>query len=476
LHSLLVLPVLLGGEAVGVVALANRSEGYDDNLTAALAPFVASCSNLIAAGRAAAQRREAEAALRREADLTSLLARAGRQFLGLLDRDEILQYLSETTHAATSADVSLTLVWPSGTALTTPSVLSGFRDGEVERAQRCRVPKVLVASLLGRAGDPEVAELDGLTPETLTALGFPPISATRLIGIPLRRDGDLFGIHLATWRGSANALTASQRGVTDGIAQLANVALTNAQLLADLQQANQVKTEFVSTMSHELRTPLNVILGYVEMARDATDDAERRPPLDRIEQSAQDLLGLIEGTLEISRIESGLDEVRREVIGFPVFWEDLHQSCGRIPRRPGVTLDWFEAPPESLWSDPRRITIIVRNLVGNALKFTEVGSVRVTVDVVGLGLILRVQDSGIGIRREDQVRIFEMFRQADGSETRRFGGTGLGLHIVKRYTDQLGGTIVVESELGQGATFTVTLPDAVATATHRADSTALPAA
>ena len=472
LHSVLIMPVNLGTEAVGVIALANRAEGYDDSLVAALTPFVASCSNLISAGRAAAQRREAETALRREAELTTLLARAGREFLGLLDCDEILQHLCLMARTVTGNDVALTLMWPDGSALTTPSIVSGLTEVEAERALRCRVPKVLLATLLGRAGDPDVAEVDDIIEDTLTALGFPTLGSSRLLCIPIRHEGDLVGVHLMTWRGAGVSLTESQRGVLNGVAQLANVALTNARLLADLQKANQVKTEFVSTMSHELRTPLNVILGYVEMARDAVDDAERAPSLDRIAQSAQDLLGLIEGTLEISRIESGLDEVGREIIDFPAFWADLRQGCSRIPHRPGVTLDWFEAPPTPLWSDPRRIAIIVRNLVGNALKFTEAGGVRVTIDVVGLGLVLRVQDSGIGIRREDQVAIFEMFRQADGSETRRFGGTGLGLHIVKRYTDQLGGTIVVESDLGKGATFTVTLPDAVAPATRLADAAA----
>jgi len=119
-------------------------------------------------------------------------------------------------------------------------------------------------------------------------------------------------------------------------------------------------------------------------------------------------------------------------------------------------------------TDPRKLLVVVRNLVGNALKFTERGSVRAEVRLEADTVILRVADTGIGIRREDQETIFDMFRQADGSDTRRFGGSGLGLYIVRRFVQQLGGTIALESAPGQGSVFTVALPGSAASETFRA--------
>jgi signal transduction histidine kinase len=124
-----------------------------------------------------------------------------------------------------------------------------------------------------------------------------------------------------------------------------------------------------------------------------------------------------------------------------------------------VALEWeSDARGLSLRTDPRKLTIIVRNLVGNALKFTEKGYVRVEAAAERGALYIQVRDTGIGIKAEDQDAIFEKFRQADGSETRRFGGSGLGLYIVRRFAEQLGGTVVVSSKPGDGSTFTVRLP------------------
>ena len=140
-----------------------------------------------------------------------------------------------------------------------------------------------------------------------------------------------------------------------------------------------------------------------------------------------------------------------------------------MPRRDGVCLEWRDAPSHILvMTDPRKLTLVLRNLVGNALKFTERGRVRVEMEAVADGLVLRVSDSGIGIHPQDQEAIFEMFHQADNSDRRRFGGSGLGLYIVRRCVQQLGGTIMVESAPGRGAAFTVRLPATMMVSAARA--------
>jgi signal transduction histidine kinase len=225
-------------------------------------------------------------------------------------------------------------------------------------------------------------------------------------------------------------------------------------------------------MSHELRSPLNVILGFAEMARDpAISPAERERCLTRVEAAGRELLCLIESTLEVGKLEAGRDDVRIEPIVLRTFWPELGRSCEAFPHGPGVVLDWSgDVPDVTIATDPRKLTLIARNLVGNALKFTERGWVRADVRVRDDALLLRVADTGIGIRSDDQSTIFEMFRQADGSDSRRYGGTGLGLYIVRRFVEQLGGTIALDSTLGVGSTFVATVPVArIATAGQLTD-------
>jgi signal transduction histidine kinase len=240
-------------------------------------------------------------------------------------------------------------------------------------------------------------------------------------------------------------------------------ALRNAELVAALRQANALKSEFVSTMSHELRTPLNVIIGFTEMLGD--DDlptVDRRDCLERMDAAARDLLGLIESTLEIGRLEADRNVVRLEPIDLGSYWAELAAACGRLPRGSEVALRWSVVDAGvRVDTDIRKLTVIVRNLVGNALKFTSQGAVDVALEVLADGIVVRVSDTGIGIATADHAVVFDMFRQADGSDARQFGGSGLGLYIVSRFTAQLGGTVELQSAPGEGSRFTVRLPAAV---------------
>jgi signal transduction histidine kinase len=289
----------------------------------------------------------------------------------------------------------------------------------------------------------------------------PDLRVGSWIAIPLIRGGWVAGFLAAgTAADSVAAFSRRQLRLAEGLGHHASIALQNARLVADLEAADQLKTEFVSTMSHELRTPLHVILGSCEMARDAAlPEADKAACLGRIDAAGRTLLELIESTLEIGKLEAGRDDVRVEAVALRTWWTRLGHDLVSLPRRHGVTLEWAAGAPDIvLHTDPRKLAIVVRNLVGNALKFTEAGFVRADVEVDPDRVLLRISDSGVGIRAEDQERIFEMFRQADGSDSRRFGGTGLGLYIVRRFVEQLGGTVSVESALGRGSVFVVSLP------------------
>ena len=239
------------------------------------------------------------------------------------------------------------------------------------------------------------------------------------------------------------------------------------------EAADRVKSAFLATMSHELRTPLNSILGFTGivlkgMAGPLTPEQSKQ--LAMVQGSARHLLDLINDVLDISKIEAGQLEVRCSAF-------DLHASIARVTgsvlpllQKKGLTLSVVEPralPP--MLSDQRRVEQVLLNLLNNAIKFTERGSITLTVELVedfdprGSGekvpaACLRVADTGIGMRREDLASLFKPFRQIDSGLQRQHEGTGLGLAICRRLTDLLGGTIAVESTFGQGSTFSALLP------------------
>ncbi|MCW5889474.1 MAG: PAS domain S-box protein [bacterium] len=304
----------------------------------------------------------------------------------------------------------------------------------------------------------EIADRDAqpyLAPESLARWEV----SSKLVA-PIRRGEVTIGLLCVGYRERRGPFSPRQRRLALGIAHATGIALANARLIADLQSASRLKSEFVSTMSHELRTPLNVILGFCEMARDAELPREERDAcVARIDGAGRELLDLVESTLEIGRIEAGRDEARLETVRLPALWSELGQSCAGLPHGPTVALEWSpEVPPVSLTTDPRKLSIVLRNLVGNALKFTPRGRVAVAARLDGPALVIEVADTGIGIAPEQRETIFEMFRQADQSDSRRFGGTGLGLYIVRRFVEQMGGRVEVDSTPGAGSTFRVTLP------------------
>src|SRR5579884_2761949 len=303
----------------------------------------------------------------------------------------------------------------------------------------------------------DVCELPEDDPATPLRNVYAAHGVQRVLYVTLREGDAPIGI-LSLVRCTEHRFDAGERLLARGIADQAVLALRTARLVADLRQANQLKTEFVSTMSHELRTPLNVILGYAEIAADAARDAQEREAIAHIVQAGHQLLELIENTLEVGRIDAGRDAPRLTAVWLPELWAEIGRHCAALPRRETVRLVWEPAPSVRIETDVRKLTVILRNLVGNAGKFTAAGFVRVAAALIADRLVVRVSDTGIGIRPEDQATIFEMFRQVDQSDTRAYAGTGLGLYIVRRFAEQLGGTVEVESSPGHGATFTVTLP------------------
>jgi signal transduction histidine kinase len=303
--------------------------------------------------------------------------------------------------------------------------------------------------------------LEAYDDSTMRALAK-ELDITAGLGMALRRGDTLIGFHCACYRARRECFTPQQERIAQGIGQLASMALANARLVEELGRANKLRSEFVSTMSHELRTPLNVICGYNELLLDGAFGAvttEQAEPLQRVGKSAQELLDLINATLDMSRLESGRLPVHLQDVWVPDLMRELEGETQCITAKPALRFDWHvPAQLPYLTTDRLKLKMILKNLIANAVKFTEKGSVIVAVERDDGHLEFSVADTGIGIAPETQPVIFEPFRQADSSLTRRYGGVGLGLYIVRRLLDMLGGSVSVESEVGRGSTFRVRMP------------------
>ncbi len=241
-------------------------------------------------------------------------------------------------------------------------------------------------------------------------------------------------------------------------ARTADALAASRRRLEDLETAAQHRLEFISTISHELRTPLGVILGYAEMLADDATPADRAAWLAGVRRAGGELLDLIDATLDLNQLEAGREPPRLEPVALRAFLADLAADFAVVACPRDVELRWEAGDAVTLVTDRRKLRTILKNLIGNALKFTTAGSIAVRYRIAPDACTFEVADTGAGIAPEHLPGIFEMFRQVDGSDRRSFSGVGLGLHIVRRLVEQLGGEVKVTSEPGRGSTFTVSLP------------------
>ncbi|MBT7308130.1 MAG: response regulator, partial [Gammaproteobacteria bacterium] len=211
---------------------------------------------------------------------------------------------------------------------------------------------------------------------------------------------------------------------------------------------------------HELRTPLTTIIGNCELLADQTHNSENRQLIHSIEVAGRSQLTLVNNILDLSKIESGKFTIEALPYNLMKLLNEVEQIFTTQVKDAGIDLRIkLQSPlPFQLLGDDQRIRQILTNLIGNAIKFTQQGSVSVTIQREESLLCFRIQDSGVGIAAEDLKRLFDRFEQANSSISRRFGGSGLGLHISAQLAKQMGGSIAVESTLGEGSTFLLNLP------------------
>ncbi|MGD0137796.1 MAG: ATP-binding protein [Tepidisphaeraceae bacterium] len=262
-------------------------------------------------------------------------------------------------------------------------------------------------------------------------------------------------------RGKARGALASFEDVTPLVEK--EIELRKSKEVAD--EANRAKSEFLARMSHEIRTPMNAILGFTDVLRRGYEDgeAERQEFLNTIHSSGQHLLELINDILDLSKIESGKLEIELTRCSPNQIISDVVATLGIRAQDKGIELSfaWDGLAPATILTDPTRFRQIITNLVGNSIKFTEKGGVRLIARLdhseTRPRLAVDVIDTGIGMKPDALQRIFDPFTQADNSITRRFGGTGLGLSISRQCATALGGGLTVKSEYGKGSTFTLAI-------------------
>jgi len=289
-----------------------------------------------------------------------------------------------------------------------------------------------------------------------------------VLGVPLLRNGVPIGL-LSVNRTTVRPFTDKQIELVTAFADQAAIAIENVRLFDEIQdksrqleEASQHKSQFLANMSHELRTPLNAILGYTELMADGAygEPSEKMLGiLQRLEANGKHLLGLINDVLDLSKIEAG--QLVLELSDYSV--QDIAQTVRSTlePLAADKKLAFKvemapELPPGH--GDGRRLTQVLINLVGNAIKFTDAGEVAIKAEAKNGSFHVSVRDTGPGISSADQARLFQEFQQADNAITKKKGGTGLGLAISKRIIEMHGGKIWVESQPGQGSTFAFTLP------------------
>ena len=398
-----------------------------------------------------------------ETHVSSALARVGRELISSFNKPQLLDRLCRLTTEVLGCDCSHTFLWQPEEDVYVPVASYGYPPDQWEWLRTLKVPRAMMAGQLEILERDEVRQLSlGEFPDSQLAELARQLALTVGLGMAFRRGEQMIGFHSACYRGRREPFTALQERIALGIARLGSLALDNAQLMEELAQASRVKSDFVATMSHELRTPLNAIMGYTDLILEGTFGTltpEQSESLQRVVKSSRELHELINATLDLSRLDTGGTPLELSEVQLADLLRDVDRDTRELQEQPGLTVQWQVATGlPRLHTDAAKVKMVIKNLIGNAVKFTEKGTVTVAAHPYNGGVEIAVADTGPGIDPEVLPIIFEPFRQADSSSTRRYGGVGLGLYIVRRFVDMLGGTVNVSSELGHGATFRVWIP------------------
>jgi signal transduction histidine kinase/HAMP domain-containing protein len=469
-RTVLGVPLLRDGEPIGAIVLSRPYvEPFTDKQIDLITVFADQAVIAIENARLVRELKEQSAALAASVEELKALAETGQAVSGTLDLTQVLDLVASRAMALGQADACGLFRYDRTNRAFGLWRASGLDQAFSEQLRHIRILEVetVMGNAIRQHVPVAVSDLMELPnwPLRDAAVGA---GIRSVLVVPLVRAERVFGTLVLMRREQAEF----PRRTVDLMQTFANqsvLAIQNARLFREIEDksrqlevASQHKSQFLANMSHELRTPLNAVLGYTEMLLDGVYGdvtGEALEILEYIQANGQHLLALINDVLDLSKIEAGQLTLALDEYAVQGVIEAVVSVAQPLVQAKGLNLQVNIAKDLPLGrGDERRLTQVLLNLVGNAIKFTDAGSVTITAGADGDLLELAVTDTGPGIAPADQERIFDAFQQVDNSSTRQKGGTGLGLAISRRIVQMHGGTMSVESVPGQGSTFRIRIP------------------
>lgn len=418
-----------------------------------------------------ARTEEAEAAQERAeyvAERQRFLAEAGRMLAASLDPEATLSTIVRLAVPRIADWATVTMISDEGT---TKQIAVAHADPEklqfaLELQKRyprsdettLRIAKTGESELYPEISD-EMLERTARDAEHLRILRELHLRSAMIV--PLKIRGSVLGTITFISAEPGNPYDHDDLEFAESLAARSALAITNARLYREAQEANRVKSDFLAVMSHELRTPLTAVFGYTELLATEVSgpiNAQQKTQLERVRASAAHLLSIIEDILSYARSEAGRDAVRIQQVQLAAVVHEAIELVRISAQQKSLELGTDVPSDCALQTDAGKLRQILVNLLGNAVKFTEQGRIEVRATCTPDQAVIEVSDTGPGIPPEDLARIFEPFQQLERATTRKAGGTGLGLAVTRRFAELLGGSIEVRSELGAGTVFTVRIP------------------
>jgi GAF domain-containing protein/HAMP domain-containing protein len=470
IRTMLTVPMLKDNVAIGVITIFRTEvREFTDKQIALVTNFAAQAVIAIENARLLSELRERTDELTRSVEELRALGEISQAVNSTLNVETVLSTIVAKSVQLSGTEAGAIYVFDDGVREFHLRSTYGMDQELIDALehQHIGLDDPNVAEAFRRTEPVQVPDLREAVHNELNEISLRAGFCARLVA-PLARGGDVVGM-LVLRRRASGEFPQNTISLVKTFAAQSALAIQNARLFheiedkgRELEVASRHKSQFLANMSHELRTPLNAILGYTELILDeiyGEVPEKARGVLERVQTNGKHLLGLINDVLDLSKIEAGQLSLSLSEYSLANLVYGVYAAVEPLAAKKDLALTTKIAPSlPAGHGDERRLSQVLLNLVGNAIKFTDKGEVAIEASLADGSFRLAVRDSGPGIAAADQVKIFEEFQQVDNTLTKQKGGTGLGLAISKRIVEMHGGRIVVDSELGKGSTFTINLP------------------
>jgi GAF domain-containing protein len=469
-RTLLIVPMLKEGKLIGTIAIYRQEvRPFTDRQIELVRNFAAQAVIAIENARLLNELRQRTDELSRSVEELRALGEVSQAVNSTLDLETVLSSIVAKAVQLSGTEAGAIYVFDEPQREFHLRATYGMEQELIDALtqQHIGLDDFTVARALAQSEPIQVADLREVEPSAVNEIILRAGFCALLVALLMRED-EIIGI-LVVRRRTPGAFAQNTVDLIKTFAAQSALAIQNARLFHEIEDksqqlevASQHKSQFLANMSHELRTPLNAILGYTELILDNSygEAPDRmRTVLERVQTNGKHLLGLINDVLDLSKIEAGQLSLDLVDYSFEQVAHTVYTAVESLAAEKKLKFTAEVAPnlPRG-HGDDRRLTQVLLNLVGNAIKFTDTGEVSIKVSVADGSFNVAVRDTGPGISAANHAKLFQEFQQADNSIARKKGGTGLGLAISKRIIEMHGGRIWVDSMVGQGSTFSFTVP------------------